>query len=173
MKTSKFDRDNAFGQLAESYVLKLLNGCGLKATPVDFDNRRFWDVQAVVPADWRMPDNLVKLEVKYDKYHQKTHNIAIEIWNTSANRPSGLSSTKSDLWVCLLHDSMWVAKTAYLKAFIFDAGIPPKRVVENAGDGNARIYLYSDSEILSIFHRIDNISSIQAFNKIKELCKRH
>lgn len=171
MNTSKFNESNAFGKLAESYVLKLLNGCGLQATPVDFVNRHGWDIQAIVPKDWGLADNLLKIEVKYDKYHEKSGNIAIEVWNTRSNTPSGLSYTKSDLWVCLLHDSMWVARTAFLKTFV--EGIKPRRVIENAGDGNARIYLYPDTEILSIFHRIDKISNKEAYNKLRELCKRH
>lgn len=172
MKTSKFNDDLALGGLAESYVLKLLNGCGLKASPVNVRDRKFWDVQATVPADWTMPHNLLKLEVKYDKYQQKTGNIAIEVWNTTLDQPSGLSVTQADLWVCVLQNSMWVAKTSFLKMFVFNSGLKPKRTIENAGDGNARIYLYTDKEILSIFHRVDTLTKQDVFYKLRELCKR-
>ena len=173
MKTSNFSQTLAVGKLAESYVLRLLNGCGLKAAPVAFAQRSFWDVQAEVPNWWGLEDNLLKLEVKHDIYHARTGNIAIEVFNTVSNKPSGLTNTKADLWVCVLHDSMWIAKTEFLKTFVFDAGIKPKKIVDNAGDGNAMIYLYSDDEILSIFHRVDNLISTEVLEKLKELCKKH
>ncbi len=172
MKTSKYNDDLALGGLAESYVLKLLNGCGLRAAPVSVAERNYWDVHAQVPSDWTMPENLVRLEVKYDKYQQKSGNLAIEVWNTKHDLPSGLSSTKSDIWVCVLQNSMWMAKTSFLKMYVFDSGIKPKRTIEKAGDSNARIYLYDSKEILSIFHRVDNLTKQDAFYKIRELCKR-
>jgi hypothetical protein len=171
MPNSKFRNDFAVGQIAESYVHRLLNGCGLVAASVDKANRDFWDVQAVVPADWKLSDNLVKLEVKFDKFHQKTGNIAIEIWNTKLNKPSGLSSTKADLWVCVLHDSMWVANVALLKTYVFNTGTKPKRIVENAGDNNAMIYLYNDEDILKMFRRVDDMSKTEALKNLKELCQ--
>lgn len=95
--------------------------------------------------------------MKTDRYHQKSRNIAIEVWNPRQNAPSGITASRSDLWVTVLADSVWVAPTEAVRAFAAAArpgdGV---RRVERAGDGNATLLVVADRHLLNfVYARLD------------------
>ena len=92
------------------------------------------------------------VEVKNDEYAAKSGNAAIEVWNTRSDKPSGLLATKA-VWWCHITDGMYFIQVDKLRKLV--DSIPPKRIVENAGDGNAKILLYPTNEILSHFIKVD------------------
>lgn len=114
----------------------------------------------------------VRIEVKYDIMAEKTGNIAIETWNTKINKPSGLKSTIADIWAVVIPDgpnlTFWLISVKKLKDFVRNT--PPKRIIENAGDDNAKIFLYDDYKILKEFTRMDDVTEKRTFNKrLKEI----
>lgn len=164
-----FKRDAAIGQVAEKLVSLILDGCGLKTTPVsDVANRKLWDLEFQAPRDWNL-QKPVTIEVKHDVYEAKSGNIAIETWNSRKNEAAGINVTQAVLWAHVLSDSIWIARVSDLRNYV--TSIKPLKTVETAGDGNAFIYLYKSVEILeAIFHRIDKKTVREVKSKIKELC---
>lgn len=85
-------------------------------------------------------------EAKYDMYAKRSGNIAIEVWNTKKNTPSGLMATKADFWVHVLDENeIWVCKTSALRTII-DRNVPFRQV--DGGDDNSRMLLYNKEKIL-------------------------
>lgn len=167
-----FKRSESIGKIAENLVTKLFNGCGLQTTPVSFSDRKLWDIKVDIPQSWGMPTKPhFTTEVKHDVYEQRSGNLAVEVWNTKKNEPSGIKITQADLWTFVLSDSIWITRSGDLRTYI-DA-VPPKRIIENAGDGNAMVMLYESQEILQmIFHRLDGISKKEVVKVLKELCSK-
>lgn len=171
MKFRKFKKDEAVGKVAEGLVTTLLSGCGLKTTPVSFENKSFWDITFESPTSWKLGIKDINVEVKHDVYQQRSGNLAIEIWNCKSDKPSGLKISKAHLWTYVLSDSIWICNTQDLR--MFTDSIPPKRLVSKAGDGNATIILYDSEEILNaVFHRIDNIQRTDILIKLHQLCQK-
>lgn len=145
-----FHNDIARGNYGEKLVYTYFKSHSIPIIYTDKKNRKFWDLQITID------DRLMKLEVKYDEYESKSGNIAVEIFNSKLNKPSGIYVTKSDFWIYVLKNkSIWIAQTKLLRKFILKT--QPLKVVKNAGDGNADLLLYKNSTILDIFNRIDNI----------------
>ena len=97
-------------------------------------------------------------ECKYDIMADKTGNIAIEYLNSKTNKPSGLMATEAYFWVIIFKSGeIWITKTDCLKDFVNKNS--PDRNLDKAGDGNASIFLYKKEKILTIFRRIDNMTS--------------
>ncbi len=115
-------------------------------------------------------------EIKFDVKAQETGNLAIEVHNTKANKPSGLEATKSDIWIFVVKDGshhvIFAANTKHLKEYV--AGTPPKRTIEFAGDNNARIHLYPVETILpTVFVRLDDAPDEEELKqRIKKLIKK-
>lgn len=146
--------DMQLGDIGEGKVWEIFSKIG-KCEWVDKPNRLYWDMSCCVSFD-----NTFKIEVKNDNFALKSGNIAIEIWNTRKNMPSGLTSTKSDLWCVVMGDEVWVANTTKLKEFIENT--KPKRIIYNGGDDNATLYLYDKDIILpAMFTKINNITANQ------------
>jgi hypothetical protein len=104
-------------------------------------------------------------EVKFDEKEKETGNLAIEVFNSRANKPSGITVTRANFWCVVLADGfIWITSVKTLREHIDHN--KPLKVIQHAGDGSATIYLYNSPDMLSeIFHRIDNcsISRIQKF----------
>lgn len=109
------------------------------------------------------------VEVKNDIMALKTGNIAVEIFNPKAGRPSGLTSTKADVWVFVLGNEIWATPTKVLKEFVDNTR--PYRKIEIAGDNNATILLYRKKTILPIFIRIDDMEPKNRVAVLKEMIK--
>lgn len=114
----------------------------------------------------------IKIEVKFDWMSCKTNNIAIEYQNTKTQQPSGLMISKSDIWAIVVKDNehyvIFTVSTEKLKEYVKNH---KGRTFLGAGDGNADLWLYPASEILSIFKRIDNVSTEEIPKILKGLLK--
>ena len=150
------------GKEAEDSVAKILSCYWDIHKASDLKKGRFydWDLSAAQPGtDYEV----FTVEVKYDEMQAATGNIAIEVYNSKSNKPSGLSATKADLWCHVLKDSVWITSVKKLKEFCKEH--KPLRKVGAAGDGNASIFLYKTDDILKIFGRIDGCQKKQ-LNKL-------
>ena len=166
----KFLRDKQTGDKAENLVSDLFNGCSLATMPVDSfgPDRAFWDLETSIPPEWHPSILYFRTEVKYDIYEGQSNNVALEIQNTKSGLPSGLARTKAEFWCQVLVDSVWLAVTEELKDFVRKN--KPVRIIKEAGDGNAKIYLYKTHLILpEVFHRLDHLKPKELRSKLKEL----
>jgi hypothetical protein len=148
----------ASGDVAEQKVISLLQKGGHEALKnEDRETRAFYDVEAVL-VDKVSDATLAEftLEVKNDVYALKSGNVAVEVWNSKSDKPSGLTVTKSDIWVFVVGEEIWAANTLKLREFV-DKTVP-KRTVTNAGDGNASILLFEKDVIFGdVFERLDEL----------------
>jgi len=69
-------------------------------------------------------DEKVTIEVKLETTPQRTGNACIEFWNTASGRPSGILSTKANIWLhIVLNEGKLTAfefdKNVLLKVFLF------------------------------------------------------
>ena len=145
-------KDLAIGKQGEDGFIKILKKGKLKASSNnDKKTRSHYDIKA------ELDGQEFTAEVKNDLYAAKSGNIAIEVFNPYSNKKSGLSITKSDLWVHIVDSKYWVARTKELKSFVKKT--PPFKTFDRAGDGNANIKLYRMDTILpEVFHRIDHLT---------------
>jgi hypothetical protein len=130
----------------EKLVLTILNGCGLKSSPV---SNVPWEVQMETLREWSI-HKPIHLRLKYQpesKFFSIDRNV-VEI-------------TKAVLWLEVFSDSIWMARTCDLRNFI--NAISPIKTVD-------AFEYYDKSEIMSMFHRIDKMKINELRNKIKELC---
>lgn len=146
-----FKKDLRTGHKAENYIMDVLAEAGLPAQ-ANVDPKHFsdYDLQSVLNG------RFFTLEAKYDKYENRSGNIAIEFFNPKTNRPTGIDATKADLWVHVLANPMsaWVTTVASLRRYIRD--YDPIRVIERGGDDNSSMLLYDRETIFKdIFHRLD------------------
>jgi hypothetical protein len=104
----------------------------------------------------------IKIEVKFDKYEERSGNIAIEFFNTKSNKPSGITATKADLWCHILQKDgsylIYLTSTVKLKDFIEKN--KPFRIIESGGDGNASLLLFkTDIIIPAIFTLLESCTT--------------
>lgn len=157
-------KDLLIGQEGENKVSKILVDAGWTILPtLDKKQRSFYDIEA------SKGKVRILVEVKNDKYAAISGNIAIEIFNTKSNKPSGINITKSCIWAVILDNEIWFASTIQLKKFIKDA--IPHKSVNNGGDKNAALLIYRKDHILpKIFHRVDDIVTDELNKLIEKLC---
>jgi|TARA_R110002050_G_scaffold202480_3_gene337677 hypothetical protein len=133
--------DLAKGKKGEEMVLQLFKSVGIE---LDFNNDKskfkFWDLRCEDKA------SDFSIEVKNDMMSVATGNIAIEVSNPRSGKDSGISVTKSDLWIHIVGREIWCCESKALKKFVSDT--EPFKVVKYAGDGNATIYLYKKDDIM-------------------------
>tara|TARA_R110002051_G_scaffold316512_2_gene396214 strand:+ start:1860 stop:2348 length:489 start_codon:yes stop_codon:yes gene_type:complete len=156
-------KDLAIGKMGEENFIKILKKGKVKAKINDKkEDRSYYDIKAEIEG------KPFTVEVKNDLYAAKSGNIAIEIYNPHSGKKSGLSITKSDLWVHIVDNQHWVTKTKDLKSFV--SKTTPFRTVDNAGDGNANILLFKAEDVLpQVFHRIDHLTGKKAKDLITKL----
>ena len=140
-----FHVDLKTGHKAEEVVANLYRECGYKTS---FSHGSGYDIY--------VPEPEFTTEVKFDIKEYETFNVAIEVRNSKLNKDSGILVSYSDIWAHVLKDSVWIINTSDLKDFIQQT--KPTRVINRAGDGNAKIFLYPTYVLLSSFIRIDNVS---------------
>lgn len=160
---NKVYKDIKIGEEAEKLVLDIFKLYGIDCHKVI--RSAFYDLKIEAFGLERF------IEVKHDIMALKTGNIAIECFNTKQNKPSGITVTKADFWCYVLSDlSIHIATVQNIKTFM-DLN-KPKRIVENAGDGNAMICLYPKEQVLdNVFHRIDKLNKDEFTIMIDLLCK--
>lgn len=109
----KIVQDLATGKEGEQAVIQMLSRHGIPGEPNT--NRKefsYYDIKAKIS---RKP---FTIEVKNDKYAARSGNIAIEIYNPKSEKLSGLTATKSDIWVHIVNEEYWFTATSLLKSFI-------------------------------------------------------
>ena len=156
-------KDFERGKEGEDLLISLLKKAKISCERNESkEERSYYDVKA------KLESSSITCEVKNDLYASKSGNIAIEVYNPKSNKKSGLTITKSDLWVHIVDGNVWVARTADLKGFIETN--KPLREVEKAGDGNATILLYKAKDILpKVFKCIDHLSGKDIKKTIQSL----
>jgi hypothetical protein len=157
-----FRQDLERGNLAEKILVDKLISSNI-AVKIDEEVKEKWDIIG------NYLNKKFSIEVKYDEREKKTGNIAIEVFNTRTGKPSGIMNTEATLFAYILKEGeIWLSNTEELKKYINEN--KPIKKINNAGDGNARIYLYHSLKILpDIFHRIDKENSEKVKKIIEEL----
>ncbi|MFW9876832.1 MAG: hypothetical protein ACFFG0_27375 [Candidatus Thorarchaeota archaeon] len=161
-----FSRDLSLGRNGEKFLQNYLikNGIDCKLNEV---NNADYDLIC------KYKRTKFTIEVKYDMYAEKSGNIAIEYYNPQLDKPSGLYSTKADLWCTIIPDftnkTMWCCTVKKFKKYIETH--KPYRIVENCGDGNANIYLYKLDDIMDLFIRLDRLTEDKLIKAIRKILK--
>lgn len=144
MNTSK--ANEARRLVIEKLVLKVLNGCGLKSSPV---SNVPWELYMQPLREWNL-HKPIRIHLKYQPQSKFF----------TVDRDS-VKNTQAVLWGEVFSDSIWLARVADLRNFI--NAITPIKSVEACE-------YYVKEEIMLMFHRIDKMKIIEVRNKIKELC---
>jgi len=129
-------RDLAVGKIGERMLADLL-GTVFKVRPA---SGRSHDVEFELDEVWQ------RCEVKFDRMSNFTGNVALEWRNDRTGEPSGLLASVTSLWFVILADEIWGACTHRMRQVFHGGG--HIRDVAAAGDGNARIRLFSKASIL-------------------------
>ena len=155
------------GNKGESFAKKLFKKFGVDCQiNEDYDKRYDYDLVC------KHGKKDFTCEVKYDFMAHKTGNLAIEVNNCRANKPSGINVTKADIWAHIIPDdgkmTMWIVRVSELKKFIKKN--EPLRKVTQAGDGKADLLLYKAKAILEpLFFRVDNIQKKEFIKHLKSV----
>jgi len=151
------------GREGEDQVINMLKSIGIDSGYNENKKTlKYWDIEC------SGKNRQFKVEVKNDLMAEKTGNLAIEVCNPRSGKETGISVTKSDIWVHIVGQTLWGCNTNRLKNFV--SNNKPVREVKYAGDGNATIYLYEASKILDkIFTRLENLSKNELETAIKKL----
>ncbi len=142
------------GNVGENLIIKLLSDFGINCVKnIDYIKRYDYDLLC------KYKDREFTIEVKFDKYSIRSGNLAIETHNTRSDTPSGIMASNADLWIQIVgtEKDVNIVNTQKLKNFVRDE--TPYKVIENAGDSNARLFLYKFEHILPIFRKLslDNL----------------
>lgn len=88
------------------------------------------------------------MEVKHDYMYSRTGNVAIEF--SSRNKPSGIQSSKADVWCYLLDDEIWIARTEKIKSRVHGSTF---RVAKGGDDNTSQLYLVPLHAFKQIFKK--------------------
>ncbi len=147
------------GDKGEFFVQKTLVTKGVECT-INQDRATRYDYDLLC----KVKDLDFTCEVKYDLRAEQTGNIAMEVHNSKADKPSGINVTKANLWIIVLCDEnngmqAHACQVNTLKAWM-DSN-KPARVVKFGGDKNAVLHLYPKDQILSQFTRLETLSEAE------------
>ncbi len=108
------------------------------------------------------------IECKKDVMSLKTGNLALEVNNCKANKPSGIYSTKSDIWVHMLPNKNDVLAYAIpvSKLILFAESVLPFKKTFASGDSNSDLLIYKKDIILQEFSRFDHIEDKEEFKAL-------
>lgn len=156
MAVTNFIANLKKGKKGENIVVKLFKTRGISSEKNREKGRlENFDLMCVIA------DRSFTVEVKYDLYASKSGNLAFEFYNPKSGFPSGIASTKSDLWVQVLTNpsSVWAVNTKMLKLFMINT--KPLRIITAGGDGNASLFLYEKHTVLNtVLVRLDNLPPV-------------
>lgn len=166
---ASFVQSARLGKSGERLVLDILTFAAIPCKEnLNTVTREFYDLEANIGS------KKFTIECKYDWYSEKSGNLAIEFFNSTKNKPSGIDNTKANLWAIIINDkdykTIWITSVSALKAYI--KAHTAFKTIMKAGDGNASIYLYKTEQLLSIFKRIDNLEKEQIVDVVKGLLKK-
>ena len=103
-----FLTDLAVGREGEQKLISHLIGLG--AVDIETRNDYWWDVKCTLCGEQRT------FETKYDLAALRTGNAAVEI--RSRGKASGICTSKSDYWVHIVGDKIYIMRTADLRYLI-------------------------------------------------------
>lgn len=148
-----FWTDRSEGWTGEALLKCILGRAGI---PVESNPATTLEGKAGHDVQFRVNGLPYLAEAKLDKMAAQTGNVALEYWNCRSNTPSGLTSTRSHLWVHIIPAplSCYIARISDLQSFVKTE--KPLRVISRGGDGNASLYLYEMRHILPrVFFGLD------------------
>lgn len=154
---AKFHKDLKGGQLGEKVIAKWLETYKDFET-IDFGNDNKYDIEM------KKDDKSIFLEVKTDRYEYlkkvSTGNIFIE--TTCSGKPSGIHTTKSDIFVYFFPDfeEAFFIKTKDLKELIKN---PLLRRTERSGDGGRVTGLLIDRKEFRNSFRVEKIKKLDVW----------
>lgn len=153
------------GKKGELYIQKIFTDLGFKCElNQDYERRYEFDLYV------ELGKLNFTIEVKNDEMATKTGNLAIEVNNCKSNKPSGIYSSSSDIWVHLIRPKGQTEIQAYAikleKLKCFAESTEPLKKIYGGGDDNADLLIYKSLDILPEFHRFDNISKPAAMKAL-------
>jgi hypothetical protein len=157
------------GNEGESFIALLMGNANIECEKHDdFATKEHYDLVC------RFGRTNFSCEVKFDVMAVKTGNLAIEVFNTRKDTPSGLQATKADIWAHVILDGdnkvAFISSVKKLKEYCNIE--QPVKIISNGGDKNAMLMLYRSESILeSIFHNINLMDEKELKTIIKELLK--
>ena len=156
------------GKKGERIAKEVLEGFGVKCElNEDYEKRYDYDLSC------KMGRKNFTVEVKFDDRSSSTGNVYIEYHNSRADKPSGVSVTKADLWIHVLPDgsgvnAVWATSVSSLRSFMKE--VEPLKKVSFGGDRNSAGYVYTKASILeALFKRVDLLDKKEAIILIKEM----
>jgi len=110
----------------------------------------------------------IKAEVKYDVYANKSGRIAIEVYNSRLNKPSGIFATTAHVWfIVLSKKEIYMVPTRKLIHFVaYTASSEPLWLYTDCGDGNADIMLYTKTLFNTISTRVNKNNILSVLGKL-------
>ena len=149
-----FVQSKRLGKSGEKLISDLLKFAGVECEEnINVKDKNLFDLSC------KINKKKFTIECKYDWYSEKSGNLAIEYFNPTSNKASGIDATSATLWGIVINDrdykTIWLTSVANLKQFIKNNS--PYKTMMKVGDGNASIYLYKTDKLLTIFHRVDNL----------------
>lgn len=155
------------GGIGEDRVINMLRSVGITTSKNDDkETREFYDLACEY-------DGVnFTCEVKFDVMSEKTGNVAIEVFNSKSNKPSGIFGTKADIWIHVLPDdsNLVVCICSVKKIRQYSREATPFRILKSVGDNNADLILYKVEDVLeNLFNRIDNIGNDEILKTVKKL----
>lgn len=144
-----FRKSNAVGKQGEKAVCDLIKAAGFRWSESANGDLSKWDLSVCFDGDTPL-----LIEVKFDAKSNVTGNLAVEVWNSRKDTPSGLSATHSHLWVFVLSSALiYAIRTVELKLLVNQ--VEPWKIIEKGGDDNASLYLFPKQKILPLCRRLD------------------
>ncbi len=152
------------GSKGETLVSEIFNRHGLTCNKPKVFNRFHDLIFAHDKTDYT-------IEVKYDVMGARTGNIALEFWNSKAEKPSGIVASQATLWAHIFDGGVYIVSVLDLRVFLQNN--KPLRIIFSGGDNNANLYLYKAADILkSVFVRIDLLNKKQFLDVVKKCLRK-
>lgn len=168
MSAKKFLRDLQKGKQGEGRAAEVFEAAGFVTEPAP--PKASYDLMIAFSAG----RPAVPVEVKHDMWEQRSGNVAVEYYNPKSDKPSGISTTVSSLWVFVLaDDSVWACRTQDLLRH-HNKGAQGTGFVRDlpvCGDGNSSSTLYERNALFNtLFFRLDDLSSSEVADLLEVLC---
>jgi hypothetical protein len=104
---ANFLKDLRIGESGQNLIISLLNDFSLD---VKTNKNNEYDISCLIN------DFFYTFEIKYDVMANSTGNIAIEYYNPKSDKPSGITATKANYWICILNpEQIYISTVENLK----------------------------------------------------------
>ena len=151
MKKNGFVKDFARGNAGVEYVLSVINKYNPRIDAIENKTAGISHDIEIEILSAHGTSYVYTAEIKYDLYAKRSGNMAIEYHNSKKDKASGIAATAADYWIHVFDkpQEAYIIETEGLKQALLE--LKPVRIVENAGDGNANLYLYKKEVLLQKF----------------------